>query len=92
MCFILDMEHYSKLNALPYEPVFEIEFECKNCGKEFTRKFDANADVHPAGANSPNFIGINEVAGNKYVAVINHDKYPIQCDCCDVHTSLYELN
>jgi hypothetical protein len=86
------MDYYSDLNALPYDPVFVIEFECKNCGKEFARRFDANADVHPVGANKPNFIGINETDGNKYVAIIDHEEYPLQCDNCDIETSLYELN
>jgi len=86
------MEYYSDLNALPHDPVFEIEFECKNCGKRFSRKFDSNVDVRPAGALKRNFVGINEVDGNKYVAVIDHDKYPIECDNCDIDTSLYELN
>jgi hypothetical protein len=80
------------LNALSYDSVSEMGFECKNCAKNSSRQFDADTDVHPAGANKPDFIGINEVDGNRYVATIEHDDYPIQCDCCDIDTSLYEVD
>lgn len=86
------MEYYSDLNALPRNPSFEIEFKCKNCGKEFTRRFDSDVRVEPAGVNRPNFIGINEVSGNRYVVVIDGEKFTLQCDNCDIHTSLYVLN
>ena len=86
------MEYYPDLNALPHDPVFEVEFECKNCGKEFSHQFDANVEVRPAGVIGPNFRGIDEVSGNNYVAIIDGEKYPIGCENCDIDTSLYELN
>lgn len=86
------MEYYSNLNALPHDPVFRVEFVCKNCGKEFTREFDANADVHPAGAGMRDFIGIDEVNGNLYKVDIDNNQYRLQCDNCDVNSSLYVTN
>lgn len=86
------MDYYSDSNDLPQDPVFTVDFECKNCGTEFQRKFDANAEVHPAGSNSPRFIGIDSVSGNRYVVEIEREEYTVDCDTCDIDTSLYELD